>query len=202
VAWTFQAKGIFNSSPVASEGIVFAASNDGTVHAIVLDTGAETWSTTLSADVEGTPLLAGNTLVVGDLDGIVHGLATDTGTERWTARTTDAIHGAAVGDEHEAYVTSGDGTAYAIDPGDMRTAMHQAAFPGEDISDRPLPETVVPAIRSLLRQRPANGRYRAADFAPDAAGTADDAGNAATAGDAPGPESAASTSPAHQEVSA
>jgi NAD(P)-dependent dehydrogenase (short-subunit alcohol dehydrogenase family) len=55
--------------------------------------------------------------------------------------------------------------AYAIDPGDMRTAMHQAAFPGEDIIDRPLPETVVPAIRSLLRARPVSGRYRAADFA-------------------------------------
>ena len=62
--------------------------------------------------------------------------------------------------------------AYAVDPGDMRTAMHQAAFPGEDISDRPLPEAVVPALRALLRQRPANGRYRAADFALGAAESA------------------------------
>jgi NAD(P)-dependent dehydrogenase (short-subunit alcohol dehydrogenase family) len=52
---------------------------------------------------------------------------------------------------------------YAFDPGDMRTAMHQAAYPGEDISDRPLPETVVPALLRLLEQRPASGRYRAAD---------------------------------------
>jgi NAD(P)-dependent dehydrogenase (short-subunit alcohol dehydrogenase family) len=52
---------------------------------------------------------------------------------------------------------------YAVDPGDMRTAMHQAAFPGEDISDRPLPETVVPALLRLLDQRPPSGRYRAAD---------------------------------------
>ncbi|MBO0810634.1 MAG: SDR family oxidoreductase [Microlunatus sp.] len=58
-------------------------------------------------------------------------------------------------------------SAYAIDPGDMRTAMHQAAFPGEDISDRPLPETVVPQLLALLRQRPASGRYRAADFAAE-----------------------------------
>lgn len=56
-------------------------------------------------------------------------------------------------------------TAYAVDPGDMRTAMHQAAFPGEDISDRPLPEAVVPQILALLRQRPPGGRYRAADLA-------------------------------------
>jgi len=51
---------------------------------------------------------------------------------------------------------------YALDPGDMRTAMHQAAFPGEDISDRPEPGTVaVPAFRALLDRRPASGRYRA-----------------------------------------
>jgi NAD(P)-dependent dehydrogenase (short-subunit alcohol dehydrogenase family) len=53
---------------------------------------------------------------------------------------------------------------YAVDPGDMRTEMHQAAFPGEDISDRPLPETVVPALLALLAQRPASGRFRLADL--------------------------------------
>lgn len=42
--------------------------------------------------------------------------------------------------------------AIAIDPGDMRTEMHQAAFPGEDISDRPLPEAVVPAILRRLEE--------------------------------------------------
>ena len=54
---------------------------------------------------------------------------------------------------------------YWVDPGDMRTQMHQDAFPGEDISDRPLPETVVPAIRRLLDDRPASGRVRATDLA-------------------------------------
>ena len=53
---------------------------------------------------------------------------------------------------------------YWFDPGDMRTTMHQAAFPGEDISDRPLPETVVPALRRLLRTAPPSGRFRAADL--------------------------------------
>jgi hypothetical protein len=56
-------------------------------------------------------------------------------------------------------------TAYAVDPGDMRTAMHQRAYPGEDISDRPLPETVVPHLLALVRTRPPSGRYRAADVA-------------------------------------
>lgn len=54
--------------------------------------------------------------------------------------------------------------AYAVDPGDMRTAMHQDAFPGEDISDRPLPATVVPRLLALLAARPDSGRYRAEDF--------------------------------------
>jgi len=54
---------------------------------------------------------------------------------------------------------------YAFDPGDMRTEMHQAAFPGEDISDRADPEAVVPALLRLLDARPPAGRYRAADLA-------------------------------------
>jgi NAD(P)-dependent dehydrogenase (short-subunit alcohol dehydrogenase family) len=54
--------------------------------------------------------------------------------------------------------------AYAFDPGDMRTDMHQQAFPGEDISDRPEPATVVPALLRLLEERPPSGRYRAADL--------------------------------------
>ena len=53
---------------------------------------------------------------------------------------------------------------YGFDPGDLRTAMHQRAFPGEDISDRPEPGTVIPALLRLLADRPPNGRYRAADL--------------------------------------
>jgi NAD(P)-dependent dehydrogenase (short-subunit alcohol dehydrogenase family) len=54
-----------------------------------------------------------------------------------------------------------DVSVWWLDPGDMRTEMHQAAFPGEDISDRPLPETVAPAVRRLLVTRPPSGRLRA-----------------------------------------
>jgi hypothetical protein len=46
----------------------------------------------------------------------------------------------------------------------MRTAMHQAAFPAEDISDRPEPATVVPVLLQLLDESPPSGRYRAADL--------------------------------------
>jgi len=54
---------------------------------------------------------------------------------------------------------------YAFDPGDMRTQMHQDAFPGEDISDRPEPESVVPALRHLLEASPPSGRYTASSLA-------------------------------------
>ena len=59
---------------------------------------------------------------------------------------------------------------YAVDPGDMRTDMHQAAFPGEDISDRPAPETVVPGLLALIDGDLPGGRYRAADHVPAGAG--------------------------------
>jgi NAD(P)-dependent dehydrogenase (short-subunit alcohol dehydrogenase family) len=60
---------------------------------------------------------------------------------------------------------------YAFDPGDMRTDLHQQAFPGEDISDRPEPATVVPAFLRLLDERPPSGRYRAADLTLQTAGS-------------------------------
>jgi NAD(P)-dependent dehydrogenase (short-subunit alcohol dehydrogenase family) len=55
---------------------------------------------------------------------------------------------------------------YQFDPGDMRTEMHQAAFPGEDISDRPDPAVVVPSLRRLLDSGLPSGRYRAEELVP------------------------------------
>ena len=53
---------------------------------------------------------------------------------------------------------------YRVDPGDMRTQMHQEAFPGEDISDRPLPEVSVPGIVELLEGDYPSGRYAAREL--------------------------------------
>ena len=53
---------------------------------------------------------------------------------------------------------------YWVDPGDMRTTMHQEAFPGEDISDRPLPETRVPGFAQLVGGDLPSGRYRVDDL--------------------------------------
>ena len=52
------------------------------------------------------------------------------------------------------------------DPGDLRTDMHQLAFPGEDISDRPEPSSVVPAFVRLVAERLPSGRYRAVHLMP------------------------------------
>ena len=54
---------------------------------------------------------------------------------------------------------------YWADPGDMRTDMHQAAYPGEDISDRALPESRVPGFVELLEGDLPSGRYVASELA-------------------------------------
>jgi NAD(P)-dependent dehydrogenase (short-subunit alcohol dehydrogenase family) len=51
-----------------------------------------------------------------------------------------------------------------VDPGDMRTEMHQDAFPGEDISDRPPPEASVPGIVALIEDDQPSGRYVAREI--------------------------------------
>ncbi len=53
---------------------------------------------------------------------------------------------------------------YTVDPGDMRTELHQQAFPGEDISDRPEPETSVPGLLALIDGELPSGRYLARDL--------------------------------------
>jgi NAD(P)-dependent dehydrogenase (short-subunit alcohol dehydrogenase family) len=54
---------------------------------------------------------------------------------------------------------------YAVDPGDMRTQMHQDAFPGEDISDRPPPSDSLPGLLALIDGTLPSGRYRARELA-------------------------------------
>jgi NAD(P)-dependent dehydrogenase (short-subunit alcohol dehydrogenase family) len=55
-------------------------------------------------------------------------------------------------------------TVYWLDPGDMNTRMHQEAFPDDDISDRPLPESRVPALIRLIEGGYTSGRYQAEDL--------------------------------------
>ena len=103
-------------------------------------------------------------------DGVVVGISSDAAVEHYP---TWGPYGAAKAALDHLVQTFGEETglaSYAVDPGDMRTRMHQDAFPGEDISDRPLPGTVAPRLLALVEQRPASGRYRAADVEPTPVG--------------------------------
>jgi NAD(P)-dependent dehydrogenase (short-subunit alcohol dehydrogenase family) len=59
-----------------------------------------------------------------------------------------------------------DWQVWSVDPGDLRTRMHQDAFPGEDISDRPLPARVVPALLALVESDRPSGRVRLSELVP------------------------------------
>jgi hypothetical protein len=60
---------------------------------------------------------------------------------------------------------------YVVDPGDMRTQMHQDAFPGEDISDRPPPEASVPGLLAVVEGDLPSGRYEARALVPASVST-------------------------------
>ncbi|KRF35108.1 SDR family NAD(P)-dependent oxidoreductase [Nocardioides sp. Soil805] len=111
----------------------------------------------------GAPLVLTGALLpwLREAGGVVLSLSSDAAVQHYG---TWGLYGASKAALDHVTLTYGAETglaAYAVDPGDMRTAMHQDAFPGEDISDRPLPETVVPRLLRLLAERPASGRYRA-----------------------------------------
>ena len=98
--------------------------------------------------------------------GVVLNLSSDAAVEAY--ETWGGYGSAKAGLDHASRVLAAEEPrlrVYAVDPGDMRTQMHQDAFPGEDISDRPLPATVVPALLGLLDGGLPGGRYRVADLA-------------------------------------
>ncbi len=97
-------------------------------------------------------------------DGVVVGISSDAAVNHYE---TWGVYGASKAALDHFVLTFGVETGlatYAVDPGDMRTPMHQDAYPGEDISDRPLPESVVPHLLALVEARPPSGRLVAADI--------------------------------------
>ena len=100
-----------------------------------------------------------------DSDGVLVSMSSDAAVEHYETWGGYGASKAALDHLTLTWAAEEGLTGYVVDPGDMRTKMHQDAFPGEDISDRPLPETVVPHLLALLESRPASGRYRAADVA-------------------------------------
>lgn len=100
-----------------------------------------------------------------DAGGIVLAISSDAAIEPYEGWGGYGSSKAALDQLHRILGVEETGVkVYAVDPGDMRTEMHQEAFPGEDISDRPEPESVVPSIRRLLASGAPSGRYRAAEL--------------------------------------
>src|SRR5829696_7107991 len=125
---------------------------------------AEVWRVNVGAPLALTQLLLSKLLASS---GVLITVSSDAAVEHYESW---GVYGAskAAADHLTMTLAAEEGLlAYAVDPGDMRTQMQADAFPGEDISDRPLPETVVPKLLTLLRDRPPSGRYRAADLEAD-----------------------------------
>lgn len=95
--------------------------------------------------------------------GVLVGISSDAAVEHYPAWGTYAASKAAL--DHLVLTLGAENglDAYAIDPGDMRTALHQQAFPGEDISDRPRPESVVGRVLAIATVGRPSGRYRVVD---------------------------------------
>ncbi|MDR7254703.1 NAD(P)-dependent dehydrogenase (short-subunit alcohol dehydrogenase family) [Nocardioides sp. BE266] len=117
----------------------------------------------------GGPLVLTSALLpwLREGDGVLLSISSDAAVNHYETWGLYGASKAALDHVTLTYAAETGLTGYAVDPGDMRTAMHQDAFPGEDISDRPLPETVVPRLLALLATRPTSGRYRAIDLGSD-----------------------------------
>ena len=114
----------------------------------------------------GGPLVLTATLLpwLQVTDGVLLSISSDAAVNHYDTWGLYGASKAALDHVTLTYAAETGLTGYAVDPGDMRTAMHQDAYPGEDISDRPLPESVVPRLLALLDARPESGRYRAEAF--------------------------------------
>ena len=122
---------------------------------------AEIWSVNVAAPLELTRALLP---LLRSTPGVLLSITSDAAAEHYPAWGGYAATKAALEHLTLTFAVEEGITAYAVDPGDMRTRMHQDAFPGEDISDRPEPETVVPHLLGLLESRPPSGRFRAAEL--------------------------------------
>jgi NAD(P)-dependent dehydrogenase (short-subunit alcohol dehydrogenase family) len=131
---------------------------------VVTDQLVEVLTTNLLAPLQLTQRLLPQLLVSG---GALVGISSDAAIEHYPGWGTYAVSKAALDHVILTLAEENGLRGYAVDPGDLRTAMHQRAFPGEDISDRPMPESVVPHLLPLITGNRPSGRYRVADLVAD-----------------------------------
>jgi outer membrane protein assembly factor BamB len=95
--WSFATNGIITAAPVIGDGVVFVASDDGSVYALDAATGAQRWQYDAGAPLDTTPVLGGGTLIVAGRDGHVHALNAASGQRRWSVDSHARISGSAGG---------------------------------------------------------------------------------------------------------
>jgi NAD(P)-dependent dehydrogenase (short-subunit alcohol dehydrogenase family) len=120
---------------------------------------AEVLDRTFATNVTAPVLLVG--ALVDELTTVVD-ITSDAGAEAYEGWGAYGASKAAL--EHAGRVLAVEHPelrVLAVDPGDLRTEMHQDAFPGEDIGDRPPPESAVPGLLALIEGDQPSGRYSA-----------------------------------------
>ena len=127
IAWRLQTGGPVRSSPVVTDGVVYAGSLDGHVYAADQTRGVVRWTYDAGAPVSSTPAVSGNLLLFSAADGSIQAVTRTTGRQAWRTATgpdTKLAWGYESGDtwtsspvvvDGVAFVGSGDGNLYALD---------------------------------------------------------------------------------------
>ena len=129
----------------------------------LVDLGLDTFRQTLEVNVVAPLALIQAALpLLRDSEGSVVNITSDAGVEGYEAWGGYGSSKAALEQLSNVLAAEeSDVRVYWVDPGDMRTEMHQDAFPGEDISDRPPPDDSVPGLLDLIEGHHPSGRYAA-----------------------------------------
>jgi len=131
--------------PAVVDGVLYAASTDGTLAAFDAASGKKLWSDhsrqhgwfgwgdkkRKDSYYAGGPAVAGDLLVIGTLDGHVYAYDAKTGKPRWTAELTSEVIDAPVIDKGLVVVRTQDGNLYGLDSsnGDRRWVYDQGNVP-------------------------------------------------------------------------
>ncbi|MCH8310643.1 MAG: PQQ-binding-like beta-propeller repeat protein [Chloroflexi bacterium] len=105
----------FIGTPAIGAGMVYIASESGTVYALNRTDGQLVWKFTADATIKGSPSIAGQTLYVGDIDGVLYGLDALTGEALWRFQVNGRISSTPVVANGMLYIASDNGTLYAIE---------------------------------------------------------------------------------------
>ena len=111
----FRTDGKVWSTPVLRNGVAYFGSQDGSVYAVSLETGALVWRFDTGAAVVATPLVHKNLLIVGSFDRQLYALGLNDGQPRWQVGAANWWWATPVSSGRAIYAASMDGNVYAVD---------------------------------------------------------------------------------------